>query len=228
MNIDIFCVRCPDLDDACEQGAALLTPGRRLKMERYLQREDQLRCLGGGLLLRRVLGVTADTHLAYGSMGKPLLAKPGAPGFSLAHAGKYATLAVGAPVLGTDIEPFTAARLLASEDADPGQNNTDKPFMSRVMTPEEQHHWAAASRQDAFFLKLWTGKESIMKATGHGLSLDPASFSILPLQDAPRLWRGHEWFLAWRELEAHQLAVASPFPFSHVQIKVLSAAELLY
>ena len=46
------------------------------------------------------------------------------------------------------------------------------------------------------FFRLWTWKESVMKATGLGMNLEPGTFDVLPFADGKaarvrdRLWYG--------------------------------------
>lgn len=73
---------------------------------KFRQHDDQLRCLGAGILLHRVLGVEHDDDLLYGPYGKPFLAN-GGPEFSLSHAGEYVILVTHDTPVGVDIEPIT-------------------------------------------------------------------------------------------------------------------------
>ncbi|GAB1409343.1 hypothetical protein MASR1M90_04970 [Desulfovibrionales bacterium] len=228
MDIELFCVACADVEAVREKAVSLVTPARRAKMRRLLRADDQLRCLGAGLLLRHVLGVRHDSQLAYGACGKPSLSCQGAPGFSLAHAGNFALLAVGPSVLGADIEPWTAAAW--SRDVPRGAGPCAVPdlqFVQYWMTHEEQRLWADSSDQDDVFVRAWTGKESLLKATGQGFQLDPASFSILPLTDGLRVFQGREWTVTWRTLEKHQLAVATPGAVAGLTLTVVSARDIV-
>ena len=117
----LYIVAITELVGRQEQGLALLPPARRARALRYLREEDRLRCLAGGLLMRRLLGVHADGQVVEGPHGKPRLAGKG-PQFSLSHSGGYAVLAVGDSPGGVDIERTERMRPLAAK---------------RCMTPEE-------------------------------------------------------------------------------------------
>ncbi|NLY40408.1 MAG: 4'-phosphopantetheinyl transferase superfamily protein [Desulfovibrionales bacterium] len=225
MDIEIFCIACADVEAMHDKAVTLVTPARRAQMERLQLPGDQLRCLGAGLLLRHVLGVQKDSQLSYGEYGKPYLSCQGAPGFSLAHAGDFALLAVGPPVLGADIEPWSAAQWGHTSQAGPTARDTC--MVHTWMTECEQEVWLGASEPEEFFLRAWTGKESLLKATGQGFHLDPASFSVLPLTDGPRLFQGCEWTVMWRSVQKHQLAVATQAPVAGLNLIMLSACDLV-
>ncbi len=67
--------------------------GRRLRADKYRFREDRIRSLGAGLLLRYVTGLS-DEDMAYESAGKPYFPEHSEMAFSLSNAGMLATLAV--------------------------------------------------------------------------------------------------------------------------------------
>jgi 4'-phosphopantetheinyl transferase len=176
------------------QGLALLPPARKAKALRYLRDEDRLRCLAGGLMMRRLLGVREDGQIVEGSYGKPLLTGAG-PQFSLSHAGDYAVLAVGERPCGVDIERTERMRPLAAK---------------YCMTPEEYAIFERADAPEEFFCRLWTGKESVMKGTGLGMRLAPQSFSLLPLEAGDYLVRDERWSIGWHGLsDGYIIALAS-------------------
>ena len=140
-------------------------PVRFERAGRYRFREDQLRCIGAGVLLSRILGIQEE-ELVYGPYGKPSCPSCGKE-FSLSHSGRYILLAVNDCPVGADIEKIREAPL---------------PVARRVLLPEELE-WMqkdTAGRDERFY-RLWTMKESVMKAFGRGFSLPPESFGVLPL-----------------------------------------------
>ncbi|SDG00411.1 4'-phosphopantetheinyl transferase family protein [Desulfovibrio legallii] len=210
--MELFWTYWPDLAPFAAAAAPRLTPDRRRSMARRAAPEDRLRALAAGLLLRRVLGVRADDALTLNPWGKPRLCRPGGPGFSLSHAGAYAVLAVGRPPLGVDVEPRPAL---------------GSPLPLRGLHPAERLALARSSRPANCWLRLWTGKESLLKAVGLGLWLNPESFSLLPLCDGPHPWGKRIWHLAWRELPGHVLAVAARQPLTALRLTRLAPADLL-
>jgi len=207
----LYIAAITELRDRQEQGLALLPPVRRAKALRYLREEDRLRCLAGGLLMRRLLGVREDGQLVEGPHGKPMLVGTG-PQFSLSHAGEYAVLAVGNCPNGVDIERTERMRPLAAK---------------YCMTPEEYTLFERTDRPEVFFCTLWTGKESVMKGTGLGMRLAPQSFSLLPLEAGEYLIRGERWFVGWHSLDdGYIIAFASQEPARAVELTWVRLDEL--
>ena len=208
----LYLAAITELGGRQEQGLALLPPARRARALRYVREEDRLRCLAGGLLMRCVLGVCEDGQVAAGSHGKPLLTGKG-PYFNLSHAGEYAVLAVGNSPNGVDIERTERMRPLAAK---------------YCMTPEEYDIFTRTDTPEEFFCMIWTGKESVMKGTGLGMSLAPRSFSLLPLEAGEYLIRGERWFVGRHSLnDGYIIALASREPIRDTELVRLSADELL-
>ncbi len=147
--------------------------GSRLKAaSRFRFKADRARCIGAGLLLAHAIrsihpAYTLPPQISQGPSGKPFL--PDLPDFqfNLAHAGKWAVCAIADHPVGIDIEHL--------------------PHMADVIgvarqcfTQKEQHHLFALPEADqpSAFCKLWTLKESYMKATGLGFQLPPQELEI--------------------------------------------------
>ena len=63
------------------------------------------------------------------------------------------------------------------------------------------------------FHMLWTWKESLMKATGQGMSLSPASFDVLPFsRKEPVFLDGKRWYAASGLLEDTRFSVCASYP----------------
>ena len=212
------------------RGLALVTGARQQRIQAYRRAEDKARCLVAGLLLRQVCGVTDDRQLVYGEHGKPYLLSRIQTGvnregdvfapdkerrdmyFSIAHAGDYVILATADTEVGVDIE-----KVAPYEEA----------VAARCFTSPEQE-WMRQERRDDAFYRLWTAKESVMKAAGLGFALPPETFSVLaPIlsaaagpsalsgaPDAPPSASavpaaGRSWFLDWLVHDGHIICVAS-------------------
>lgn len=138
-------------------------PERVRKAARYRQENDRLLCLGGGLLMIRALGIRDESVLSCGPYGKPFL--PGKEKFfNLSHSGEWCLMAVSSrgPV-GVDIEQVNEANLQVSS----------------VVFTEAERQWMKDEPAERFHM-LWTWKESVMKALGLGMELEPAGFEVLP------------------------------------------------
>ena len=190
-------------------GMELLPCARRERIQRYMHLSDKVRCLTAGLMLRAVLGAEQVGRITFSSLGKPYL--PDGPYFNLSHSGDLVVLAVDSHVVGIDVERIAPY---------------PKAMAQRVFTPHEQA-WLEESKNDEVFYRLWTGKESILKALGLGLQLPPESFEICPEQAGPNFVMDRPWFLCWRQLRGHMLCCASSVPCGKPQWVCLTREELL-
>ncbi|MCC6304963.1 MAG: 4'-phosphopantetheinyl transferase superfamily protein [Rhodobacteraceae bacterium] len=166
--------------------AALLGADERGRAAAFRRAEDGRDFILAHALLRRALSACdpgtapAAWRFAIRPGGKPRLAGAG-PAFNLAHARGLVAAAVGAaePV-GVDVES-------PGGDLAPG-------LAAEVLTAAEQEDLAACPaglpRADRF-LRYWTLKEALLKATGEGLRRHPAGFGML--LDPPRLAPGGVW-----------------------------------
>lgn len=110
----------------------------------------------GRALLRRGLEIAgfagAEGRVVLAPSGKPII--PGGPEFSVSHAGNAAVCALDSGPVGIDIEPVT--------DIPEGLLDS--------LTPSERAYTLARGGQEApRFFRLWTMKESVVKARGEGL-----------------------------------------------------------
>ncbi|HYD31063.1 MAG TPA: 4'-phosphopantetheinyl transferase superfamily protein [Azospirillaceae bacterium] len=127
-------------------------------------------------ILARYLGADpADLAFAQEEAGKPFLAGGGDLRFNLSHTGDHAVVAVAwGREVGVDIE--TRQRF---DDLD--------GLAALVLGSDERQALAAhdAADRSLAFLVAWTRKEALLKATGHGLTVDPTRVTV-GFDDAPR------------------------------------------
>lgn len=224
-------------DDCRDQSAlltayrALLSPGEIARMERFVFEKDRLRHLVSRALVRVVLGRAlgiAPQALVFGEgpQGKPMLL--GADGlavrgvsFNLAHTSDVAVLAVSdtGVDIGVDVESTTRSAPL--EVGLRQFSPIEAQQLQALAGPDDVEETPSAAQSEHFW-HLWTLKESLIKATGLGLSTPlkrfgferpPASQTIqLHCQpgtaEAKQAW----WFGAWRPSALHMgaLCVARP------------------
>ncbi len=125
--------------------AAYIDEERREKASRYLFEKDKLLSLGASYLISRF---TSNNPILYTESGKPY--KEGEY-FSISHSGSYAIFASASSPIGVDIElirPYS-------------------PLLKEAVLNEEERKRA---KNDGDFFRLWCLKESLLKATGEGLS----------------------------------------------------------
>ncbi len=189
-------------------GLELLSVERRQKLERYIQTKDKIRCLVGGLLLNYALGHNIPPR--YTEYGKPYLENDLC--FNISHAGDYVMLGTSMHPLGIDVEKTK-----------PYSINVAK----RCFTKAELD-WLFEQDNVTAFYKLWTAKESIMKATGHGFNLSPSSFQVLPIHDGPHIIDTKKWYLYWHSFDGHEACIASASSLAQNNgISIISKAQVL-
>lgn len=144
---------------------------RRRKAEAFRFPEGRQQSLGAGILLMLALkrrGIdAARAEISEGPYGKPFLA--GNPGlqFSLSHSDEWALCAMADGPVGCDVERI---------------GRGDERLARRFFHPEECAALEAVpdpGEWQRLFARIWTRKESFLKADGRGLNLEMNSFSAL-------------------------------------------------
>lgn len=145
--------------------AAKLVEEERTRADRFARSVDRDRYLVGRGTLRVILSwyltvAPEAIRFCYGTHGKPALANQSSLQFNLSHSDDFALLAVrwDRP-LGVDVEQIAASDHHAA-------------IAAEVFSAEDARRVAAASTEErpALFLKLWTRREAMLKATGVGLA----------------------------------------------------------
>jgi len=119
--------------------------------------------------------------------------------FNISHSGDYVICAVSKDLkLGVDIEEV---------------KNIDINSFKSVFTKDEYRLILESSDRISAFYKLWTIKESVIKAEGKGLSIPLKEIMILPDGYTSSI-DDNKWFLKELNLDGNYLsylAIASPF-----------------
>ncbi len=185
-----------------EQFERLLTAvssDRRARVLSLQRPDDRRRSLCAGLALEACLRVegVSNTEIKRDAHGKPQLCGDAPWQFSLSHSGEWGVCALSRAAVGIDIEQHRPRRVSA--------------LAVRYFTAREQAALAALpedERTRAFF-RLWTAKESILKAQGVGLSGGLRSVSVeygATLCSPP-------WQLKEYELPGYAITVCGNEPF---------------
>ncbi|MCD8075616.1 MAG: 4'-phosphopantetheinyl transferase superfamily protein [Lachnospiraceae bacterium] len=148
-----------------------MSAARREKIDRLCQEKDRRLSLAAGILLDRGLqnyGLReADVNIAPGAHGKPYLSDYPDIHFSLSHSHKMAMAVFADAEVGCDIEY---------------QKRLNEKLARRFFCPQE-YAWMMEERdiqkRKGRFYRLWTLKESFLKATGMGLLLPLDSFCFV-------------------------------------------------
>lgn len=145
-----------------EKAYNMVSPERREKANRFRFVSDKLLCIGAELLLMKALHSEKALQFTYSENLKPYLSNRN-EFFNLSHSGDYVMCAVSDSEVGCDIEKIEKVRM-----------NVAKRFFSE----KEYEFINKSDNPDLAFCRIWTIKESYMKATGTGLCNDIASIEI--------------------------------------------------
>jgi 4'-phosphopantetheinyl transferase len=165
---------------------ALLDDDEHARHLRLRRPEDRARHATAHGLLRLVLGRLLDRPPAQLRLdrtcpecgqphGKPRLVG-GGPEFSLTHSGGLVGVAVAEVPVGIDVEDLSRPGL-------------GRAVEEETLTPAERAMLDGldADARHAGFLRLWTRKEALLKASGTGLSVPPHQVPVDPPGPA-RVW----------------------------------------
>ena len=171
-EVNVFIASVSELCEPsfCEKAYQIIPKERQEKIARLRMEKDKRLSLCACLLFlwgmkKRGLR-TENFRIAYGKEGKPYLEGAEFFFFNLSHSGEYAVCAVSEKEIGCDVERLSECRMTLA-----------KRFFS---TSEYERLLALETEEEKreLFYRLWTLKESFIKAVGKGLYLPLASFSI--------------------------------------------------
>ena len=162
----------------------ILSPDEQAKADRYRFERDHRRAMVRRAALRQILseyvGVSpAELIFKYGPQGKPALGGPFCDAgceFNLSFSGELALCAIARQPVGVDLEHERAVR-------------NAELVAKHFFTAGEISLQSAAADGNRVFLRHWTRKEALIKATGSGLSVPLGSFDVswLPDTDAQQV-----------------------------------------
>lgn len=145
-----------------------VSPERQQKITRLVHEEDKRLSLGAACLLKRALADCGASYssIEYASGGKPYLAGCRNMFFNLSHSKDIVLCALSPLEVGCDVEKVGGASLAVAQ---------------RYFSPEEYHEIMKISspeEQRLLFYRMWTLKESYIKATGQGLQMPLDGFRV--------------------------------------------------
>ena len=146
---------------------------RQQKVDRYRFPKDKFLSLGAGLLLQYAWRKHASSEspmpeICLGPFGKPFWVSSSLF-FSLSHSGEKVVCAISGTEIGCDIEKAGTSPSLS---------------VARRFFSEPEQLWLSSHPDPVNFTRIWTLKESFIKAVGKGLSLSLNSFSVC-MEDSP-------------------------------------------
>lgn len=183
----------------------LLSPYRQQKIAILKHDKDKNRSLGAGIALDHALETYGlrekSIEYEFGEWGKPFLKYHPNIHFSLSHSGDYAICSIGDKAMGNDIELIKPGRLKVADR-----------FFAR-----EELVWMYAAQNEAGItdrmFRIWTMKESFLKATGKGISLPLGNFSVIVDEEKNKIHVKHTfnakyyYMKEYSELDGYCVAV---------------------
>ena len=142
---------------------------RREKVEKLALEKDKRLSLGAGVLLEAALdrlGVSQNRDIYTSPSGKPYLKDHPDVFFNLSHSGEEVLCSVAEREIGCDVERISRPRFSIAK---------------RYYSPEENEYITSFKNgvgAGLAFFRVWTLKESFLKATGVGFAVKPSLFSV--------------------------------------------------
>jgi 4'-phosphopantetheinyl transferase len=191
----------------------VLTNDERTEALSFCHEDDRTRFVAARALLRRMLAARWDldpeaVSLRRDQVGRIVGEQPsGAPPLfaSVSHSGRWVAVATAPTPVGIDVEELVT---LEPEDA----------LIAKICTRRERRILLGlpVSRRRRYFTRLWTRKESVVKATGHCRPelIDVSRAGVRGVASTAR-WHVHNeetcgpgYELAWAAPEAVGLAIS--------------------
>ena len=146
-----------------------LDVSRRAKADRFRFEKDKRLSVAAGALLQYALQMenVREPSFDVTSNGKPYLVGEESLHFNLSHSEGMVMCAIAEKEVGCDVEKKALL---------------DRGLAEYVMTEYELDRIYGLEKdteQQEMFFRLWTLKESYMKATGFGIGLEPKSFGMI-------------------------------------------------
>ena len=162
-------------DEKCfEEKINQIKEKRQVRILEHCQKKDRCRSLAASLLLKKALekeGICyEEVCFAEEAGGKTKLLQKDLF-FNLAHAQDLAVCVISDQEVGVDVE---------RKDRPVGRKQNRKlQIAKKILTPEEWILWEKAGCQTEELISVWTKKESYVKMTGKGLTVNLTTIDTL-------------------------------------------------
>lgn len=174
------------------------------KVNRLLHIKDKYRTLLGEILVRLVIAkrhsiANCDYKILTNNYGKPYLHNINNFEFNISHAGDWVVCAIDDTPIGIDVEKIKVINYSEIAQRFFAKNE------NRFLKDTSEH------KKLRCFFKIWTLKESYIKAVGKGLSIPLKSFDIDISEDDIKIEVNNYvyYFKVYNIDETHQLSVCS-------------------
>lgn len=144
---------------------------RKERIERFNNTNARDTSIVAGKLLQEIveneMGIrVGDLEIVQNENGKPSIKSQNDFFYSISHSGDYVGIAYSNRQIGLDIEKIRPCR---------------EKVAKRCFTPDEcSYITSVPEREDEFFCRIWTMKESYLKLLGLGISVPLNSFNANP------------------------------------------------
>ena len=155
-------------DEKCfEEKINQIKEKRQVRILEHCQKKDRCRSLAASLLLKKDLekeGI-CDEEVCFAEEGggKPEVLQKDLF-FNLAHAQDLAVCVISDQEVGVDVE--------RKDRLEGRKQNRKLQIAKKILTPEEWILWEKAGCQTEELISVWTKKESYVKMTGKGLTVN--------------------------------------------------------
>lgn len=148
---------------------SLLDKSCRRRVENFHSFADQDRSILGEYLCRRMLSVECgiafdDIHFKRTALGKPYW--NGEAHFNISHSHGWILCGISSGPIGVDVELIKPVNPLN---------------MKTVLTTAEEKFIAESRERDKAFFRIWSAKESYLKALGKGFHISPREVEFNPV-----------------------------------------------
>jgi len=174
-----------------------VSPSKQLKLKRYINKRDMYSSLLSELIVRRELFkklsiCNKDIEFEYGENGKPYVDYDNCE-FNMSHSGDYVLCGLDDSKIGVDIEQVRYCDFY----------NIDRVFSDN----EKELFYNKLTDKESMFYRTWVLKETYLKATGIGFSINVKSID-LDLNN-PRITYGGWFFKEYDLMKNYKIAVCS-------------------
>lgn len=183
----IYAMKVPEkIDiDVFQKLEKMISAERREKIKKYYFNQDKKRSLIAELLLRYSLKIRFDIsqseiQFIKNSFGKPMIKNSEQIHFNLSHSGDWVVCGVNYDyTVGIDVEIIK-------------ENNLD---IAKTFFTNQEYNYILKQpkkKMNEYFYKIWTLKESYVKAEGKGLNIPLNSFSFHILPREIQMYEGNK------------------------------------
>lgn len=198
-----------------------LIPKSRIdKMNKFKFEQDKIRCLFSYVLPLISLSyfkqqLLFNTSIYYDANGKPFFEGANNPFFNISHSGDWVVCALSEQPVGIDIEAI---------------NEIDIFLFFPYLSPLEKQLFTHQQNADlSLFYRIWTLKESLLKATGYGLlyPLEKLCFSEFITNNLDFIiFETEQYTMKEFYLDKHQLSICTKNTSNEFNIEELKLNDI--